>query len=99
CRNAPSLSDAALLKAIDCHDRLLKRSTLVGRGQLPAHGDAIALLDHIQDFQVYRRHQGSESRCQLDGPVMSLRQGRGARLVKPEILGEPNADAISSAGV
>src|SRR5947208_9634009 len=30
---------------------------------------------------------------------MSLRQRRGARLVKPEVLGEPIADAIGSAGV
>src|SRR4051812_32816394 len=78
---APVLGNAALLEAIDCHERLLKGSAVIHRGQLPAHCDSIALLDHIEDFQVYWRHEGSESRQHLAGARVTRWEGRRARLV------------------
>ena len=73
-----------------------------GCGNLPAHGNSIALLDHIQDFYFCRRlysrpHAILAARLRhLAGALMSHRQGRLARLVQPEVLGEPIADAIGS---
>jgi hypothetical protein len=41
----------------------------------------IALLDPIEDFQVYWRREGSESRQHLVGTRVIRWQGRRARLV------------------
>ena len=99
-RDAPILSDASVLKTINCHDRsFIWFAVVVGCGQLPAHGNSIALLDHIEDFYFYRRLSppafGGPAPA-FGGPLMSHRQNRLARLMQPEVLGEPIADAIWS---
>lgn len=54
-RNAPILSDTSVLKTIDRQDRsFVTFAVIVGCGQLPAHGDSIALLDHIENVHVNR---------------------------------------------
>ena len=68
---------------------------------LPAHGNSIALLDHIENFYFDGRFNPARNRRvrlpHLAGPLMSHRQSRLARLVQLEVLGEPIADAIGSA--
>ena len=44
-------------------------------------------------------HEGSESRPHLAGTRVTRHQGRRTRLVQPEILSEPTADAIAGARV
>ena len=57
---------------------------------VPAHGNSIALLDHIEDFYFCRRlysrpHAILAARLHhLAGALMSHRQGRLARLVQRE---------------
>jgi len=41
----------------------------------------IALLDHFEDFQVYWRREGSESRQHLAGTRVTRWQSRRARFV------------------